>query len=100
MTVGLIGIILMLVLLASGMPIGFGMALIGWAGMWHFVTLDGAARMTALIPYNLISTYHYCVLPLFFLMANICLQSGISRDLYTMVYKWIGRLPGGLSAGH
>ncbi|MFC1942458.1 TRAP transporter large permease [Chloroflexota bacterium] len=98
MMVGLIGIILMLVLLAVGMPVGFGMAFVGGVGIWYFTNWEGAARMLAVIPYNLLTGYSHAVLPLFFFMANITLFSGISRSLYEMVYKWIGRLPGGLSA--
>lgn len=46
----------------------------------------------------IINNYNYAVLPLFFFMANICFQTGLSKDLFAMVYKWIGRLPGGLAA--
>jgi tripartite ATP-independent transporter DctM subunit len=98
LTIGYLGVILMLVLMAAGLPIGFCMALLGWAGIWYFTSMEGASRMVATIPFNLISTYNYAVLPLFLFMANICLQTGLSRDLFTMVYKWMGRLPGGLAA--
>lgn len=98
MTVGVIGIVVMLALLALGMPIGFGMAVIGWLGIWYFTSLTGALSMAATVPYQVIYNYNYAVLPLFFFMANICMHTGLSTALFNMVYKWMGRLPGGLSA--
>lgn len=98
MTIGLIGILVMLALFFAGLPIGFGMGIIGFAGIWYLTSANAMATMTGAIPYNLVSKYTFCVLPLFYLMANICLHSGLSKDLFAMVYKWIGRMPGGLSA--
>lgn len=98
LTVGFIGLALMLVLLFMRMPIGFSMGLVGFAGVWYFRHMASALNAGGAIPFALIFNYDFCVLPLFYFMANICLYTGISSDLFNMVYKWVGRLPGGLAA--
>ena len=94
---GLVGIAVLLLFLACGMPIGFAMILLGFAGFSYLVNLSGAFHILAKVPYVAISNYDFCVIPLFFLMASICLTTGFGTSLFKLVYTWIGRIPGGLS---
>ena len=96
-TTGIIGMVILLCLMALGMPIGFGMLLLGFVGFAYLVKLSGAIQILSTVPYNVISNYDYCVLPLFLLMAGICLYSGLAKSLFRLVYTWIGRLQGGLA---
>jgi C4-dicarboxylate transporter DctM subunit len=96
-TTGLIGICLLLTLMAVGMPIGFAMIMLGFTGFTYLVRFGAAFEVLASVPYRVISNYDYCVLPLFLLMAAICLNTGLGRSLFRLVYVWIGRLHGGLS---
>ena len=43
------------------------------------------------------TTYGLSVIPLFILMGNLAAQAGLSRDLFQMASRWMGRLPGGLA---
>ncbi|MFC1534301.1 TRAP transporter large permease [Thermodesulfobacteriota bacterium] len=95
--VGLIGIFVLLFLLAIGMPIGFSMMLVGFVGFTNLVTFSGASHILAKVPYAAITNYDFCVIPLFFLMAAICLVAGFGKSLFKLAYAWIGRIPGGLS---
>jgi C4-dicarboxylate transporter DctM subunit len=79
------------------MPIGFAMMLVGFVGFSYLVGFSGAFHILSNVPYDAISSYDFCVLPLFFLMASICLTSGLGKSLYKLVHTWIGRIPGGLS---
>jgi C4-dicarboxylate transporter DctM subunit len=94
---GLVGIALLLLLMAIGMPIGFAMMLLGFVGFSYLANLSGAFHILAMVPYEMISNYDFCVLPLFFFMASICLVAGLGRSLFRLVYAWMGRLPGGLA---
>lgn len=94
---GILGILILLFLLAIGMPIGFSMILIGFVGFSYLSGFGGSFYILAKIPYVAISNYDYCVIPLFFLMAAICLTSGFGTNLFRLVYVWIGRIPGSLS---
>ena len=94
---GILGVLVLLSLLALGMPIGFGMILIGFAGFTYLASLSGAANILANIPYDAINNYDFCVIPLFFLMAAIFLVSGFGSNLFHLVYTLVGRIPGGLA---
>src|SRR4030042_1255481 len=97
MIVGSIGIILMLVLLVLGMPIGYGMALIGFLGVWYFTSIPAVINMAATVPYDAMANYGLCVLPLFLLFGAVCKNSEMGRDLFNMAYKSMGRVPGALA---
>ncbi len=94
---GAIGVLVLLMLLALGMPIGFGMILIGFAGFTYLISFSGAFNILASIPYAAINNYDFCVIPLFFLMAAIFLVAGLGKSLFRLVNTLIGRIPGGLS---
>ena len=97
-TIGLIGIVAMLILLALRMPIGIAMLLVGISG---FAWLNGVpAALSALgnAPYSYSTVYDLAVIPLFVLMGNCAAVSGMSRDLYSAAYAWLGHLRGGLAS--
>jgi len=94
---GIAGFAVLLVLMFMGMPIGFAMLLCGVAGFAYLVTLGGAFQVLAMVPYGLVTNYDYAVLPLFLLMAEICMAAGMGQSLYKLVYMWIGRMRGGLA---
>ena len=97
LAVGVVGVAVLLVLMAAGMPIGFAMILVGFAGYSHLVNVNGALHIMAMVPYNAISNYDFCVIPLFFMMASVCFVAGLGRSLFRLVHIWTGRIPGGLA---
>jgi len=94
---GVLGIVVLVILLFSGMPVGITMALMGFLGMAYVNGLSGACGIIGSAPYTNVSKYSYTVIPLFVLMGSLCFHAGLSRDLYFTIYKWLGRLPGGLA---
>ncbi len=95
---GLVGVAVMVILLLCGMSVGLSMALVGYAGLVFLNSVTAANNLAASIPYDIISDYNFCVLPLFVLMANICFHTQFGANLFDLTYKWLGRLPGGLAA--
>jgi C4-dicarboxylate transporter, DctM subunit len=95
--VGAIGIAIVFALMALEVPIGFAMAFIGVLGFTCLVNFQGAFFQAAAVPFGLISSYDFIVLPLFMFMANVVFQSGLSKNLYDCANKLMGRLPGGLA---
>ncbi|MBS3918163.1 MAG: TRAP transporter large permease subunit [Deltaproteobacteria bacterium] len=94
---GIVGIMLLLVLLAAGMPLGFAMALVGFLGYSYVVNVPAALSQVSKTTFAVGSDYLLSVLPLFILMGQFAFDSGISQDLYDVAYKWLGRLKGGLA---
>jgi tripartite ATP-independent transporter DctM subunit len=48
------------------------------------------------IPWNNVSNSGMIVVPLFILMGELLLRSGVTEELYAILSKWMGRVPGGL----
>lgn len=95
--IGLIGIIVLLILLFMGMPVGMTMMIVGFFGFAAVVDYKAAMGVFKTIFYTTGSGYTLTVIPLFVLMGQFAYYSGLSRQLYDTSHKWLGHLPGGLS---
>jgi tripartite ATP-independent transporter DctM subunit len=95
--IGLIGILLVLLLLICGVPIGFSMILVGSLGFAYLVNIPASLQVVGVSSYGIISSYDWLVLPLFILMGCVFARAGLGQSLFKLAYNFIGRLPGGLS---
>lgn len=96
-TMGIIALVIFLILISMGMPIGFTFAVIGFVGFMLLRGMAPALNLLGHVPYTQGSNYALVVIPLFLLMGNLAFVSGISTDLYNTAHKWTSRLPGGLA---
>ncbi|MBN1191907.1 MAG: TRAP transporter large permease [Dehalococcoidales bacterium] len=97
MQIGFIGLAVMLLLLFIGIPVGFSLTLVAFAGFAILVNFDAALGLLRTIPYSTVSDYGLTVLPLFLLMGAFTFKAGLTKDLYHAAHAWLGKLPGGLS---
>jgi C4-dicarboxylate transporter DctM subunit len=95
--IGLVGIAILLVVLFSKIPIGPGMALVGFLGFLVLKGLDPALGLLKQVPYEIFAQQSLSVVPLFILMGAFAFAAGLSEDLYRVVYRWLGHLRGGLA---
>ena len=95
--IGLIGIVLLIVLLFSKMPIGGGMAIVGFIGFGIVISFDASLGLLKTVPYTTFSEHSLSVIPLFLLMGAFAFHSGMSEDLFDVVYKWLGHFRGGVA---
>ncbi len=96
-TIGIIGIVLLLIGLFSRMPVGFVMALLGLAGFSYVVNFEAGLNLLARDIWDTFSSYGLTVIPLFVFMGQLAYQSGISRRLYHAAYVIAGHRRGGLA---
>jgi C4-dicarboxylate transporter, DctM subunit len=96
-TIGYIGVGVLIVLLFSGMHIGVVMALIGFLGYSYLVGWVAGFEVLKSVPYSTFSTYEFTVVPLFVLMGEFCFHGDISGDLFSAAHKFLGSLKGGLA---
>ena len=96
-TAGFIGVGVLLLFFTSGMPIGFVMALVGFLGYVYLVNVQAGLTIMGLAFYTHTASYTLSVIPLFILMGQFATHSGLSRDIYSALHKWIGHLRGGLA---
>ena len=96
--VGLLGVVVMLFLLSTGMWIGLAMGIVGFLGVFSIRGFGQALNMAGSIPYENIAFYTISVMPMFVLMGLVISQTGIGSDLYYSAHKCIGQLRGGLAS--
>jgi tripartite ATP-independent transporter DctM subunit len=101
MDVGTITILLfagLILLLVTGAPIAMvmgGGAVIATLFLWGPQALMQIAANT----FGVMQNFILLAIPLFIFMGMVLEQSGISKSLYEMMYRWFGGLRGGLAVG-
>jgi len=96
-TIGIIGIIALVILLYSKMPVGFAMGFLGLFGFSYVVNLNAGVNLLARDVWDVFSSYNLTVIPLFVFMGQVAFHSGISRRLYDSAYVLFGHRRGGLA---
>ncbi len=92
-----LGILLLLFgLLAIAVPVGFSMGLAGTIGLYQFGGWDMVRGILSTAPLSGISVYDLLTIPMFLLMAEFVLLSGVVDDLFRAAAAWVGRIRGGL----
>ncbi|GAB1261306.1 TRAP transporter large permease [Aurantivibrio plasticivorans] len=94
---GVIGFIMLLVLLAGGMPIGFALGFVGFVGLAVLIDFEAAVIKLGVISFSMTSHYELGVIPLYLLMAHVCFASGASRDFFNAASRLWGHHRGGLA---
>jgi tripartite ATP-independent transporter DctM subunit len=94
---GIIGLIVLLLLFATGIELGFAMALVGFVGFAYLNGFHAAINLLSRDVFDVITNYGYTVFPLFILMGQIGFNAGIAVRLYDAAHKFIGHIPGGLA---
>lgn len=96
MTYALIGFAIMLILMLTGLPIGFAMLAVGFVGYALMTNLDAAFGLLSLVPFDQVAVYSMSVIPLLCLMGEFGFRSGVVSDAYGAADKWVGHHRGGL----
>lgn len=97
LTVGILGILALLLLMALRIPVGVALAIAGVAGVWSIagttVTLDSLATR----PFGVATSWSLSVLPMFILMSYLLASSGATTKIFNVARAWLGWAPGGLA---
>ena len=96
-TVGLIGIVVLVLIFLLGMPVGFAMAFVGFAGYCYLVAPGAGLSLLARDVFSNFSAYSLTVIPMFVFMGSIAYAAGMSRRLYDAGYTLFGQMRGGLA---
>lgn len=95
--VGVIGVVLLILIIFTGMPIAFAMSLVGLLAFAYLTTPEAALGSFGTALYNYSANFTMTVIPLFVLMGELAFRAGLTKELYDTAYKWLGHLPGGLA---
>lgn len=96
-TVGIIGIVLMLGIFVTRMPVAYVMTLVGLGGFSYLISIDAGLNLLPRVFFDTFSSYELTTIPLFVLMGQLAFNSGISRRLYNTAYTFLGSTRGGLA---
>lgn len=92
----LASVVLLLVLMVVGVPIGFALAIVGLAGYTYVEGFEVALYQLSIVTWEHALSYTFVCVPLFILTGEFAYQAGFATDFYNGVQKWISRFPGGL----
>ena len=84
-------------LLVIGLPVAFTLSLLAVAGMYFFNGGTFAFAQIPIISYKSLDDFSLTALPMYVLMSQVLVVSGVGRDLYEMASRWFRHLPGGLA---
>ena len=90
-------VFLLFLLLALGMPVAFSLATAGTLGLYLIGGLEALAGGGATTPLATAGTYELISVPMFILMAEFVILSGVADNLFKAAATWVGRVPGGLA---
>jgi len=96
MTVTIV-LVLLVFLLITGLPVALAMGVSGAAGLYMFggwPILQGILKTT---PLSTANNYEIITIPMFILMAEFIIISGVANDLFRAATVWVGRLRGGVA---
>ncbi len=95
--IGAMVIILSIVLLLMGIPVGIAILGAAVLGLW---SLSGTRVVTSTlkaVAYDGAASWSYSVIPMFILMGMILWKSGLTASAFETARRWLGWMPGGLA---
>ncbi|MFZ2102429.1 MAG: TRAP transporter large permease subunit, partial [Oricola sp.] len=92
---GLVGFGLLLLLMAAGLHVATSMFLVSIAGALFIMGPSILATFGSQL-WSTLNDYLLTAIPLFILMGELLLRSGVTDRMYASLSDWLDRLPGGL----
>ena len=88
----------LILFLALGLPLAFVLGGVGVVGS-YLLWGDRGLYLITTQAYASMGKFTLLAIPLFIFMAMILERAGVADDLYTLMHRWMGPLPGGLAIG-
>ena len=96
-SIGYTGLAIMVALLFMGVPVTFSLGVVAVLGL-SYVTSFAAVTQQAVMVVNQEGTNFIIIcIPLFVFMGKMIYHTGIAKELFECIERWIGFLPGGLA---
>ena len=92
-----IGISVLFILLMIGVPVALALLMSGALGLYLVGGWQVLIGILGTTPASSVQNFEFVTVPLFILMANLIIASGVSDDMFRVARVWIGRVPGGLA---
>ena len=96
-TLGAIGVLVALLLIALRVPIAVALGLVSFFGIMELTNMRAALGIITAVPFNFIGNWSFTAVPMFLLMGYVCTTSGMTQGLFKAMRVCLSRLPGGLA---
>ena len=94
--IALLALAAMLVLLVSGLPVSFALAVTGAAALLASAGPQVAVGIVSDVFFETSASYVFLIVPMFVLMGEFLSVSGLARDIVEGCHRWLGHLKGGV----
>jgi len=84
-------------MLLVGTPVAIALAVSGALGLYLIGGMPMLLGILETTPHSTVTSYELITIPMFILMAEFVILSGIADDLFRAAAAWIGRVRGGLA---
>ncbi len=88
---------LLMLMMVSGMPVALGFITLNIVGLYFFLGGEGSLSLLATSSFSSIGQFALIPIPLFILMGELLMRTGLAGKTVEAVDHWIGRIPGRLS---
>ena len=88
--------ILLFILLTIGTPVAFSLITAGSIGLYLVGGWEAVTGVLSTTPLSSVASYELISVPMFLLMAEFVIMSGVADNLFKAAATWVGRVPGGL----
>lgn len=96
LALGSLGILGLIFLILTGMPIGAAMFASGAVGLVGMFGIERATIILYGLPFDVSSNYSLVVVPMFILMGLVASKAGIMTDMFNAAQIWLSRVRGSL----
>ena len=96
--IGIIGAIFLIVLFSLGIPIGYSLGIVGFAGLMYLFGYEAAVTYCLRRIHDFLARFTFTAIPLFILMGYFALYSDLTKDAFTTARIWLTKIPGGLAS--
>ena len=96
-TIGILGICLLMAMFLTGIELAYGMTLIGFIGIGYLGRFSAASNQVVKDFFDTFTSYGFTVIPIFVLMGQVASNSDIAKKLYNSAEKFVGHIPGGIA---
>lgn len=95
--IGLLTVVLSIILLLMGIPVGVAMLGAALLGLYSLSGPRVVRSTMEAVAYDATASWSYSVIPMFILMGMLLWKSGLTSTAFETARRWLGWLPGGLA---
>ncbi len=94
--IGILGVVALILLVLLRVQVGIALLVIGFFGYAWLTNFKVAFAQLGSVTFNTAGNYNLSVMPMFILMGMFLSYSGLAKDMFNAVDRWIGHWKGGL----